>query len=453
MSSEPTRATIWTMGTFSSLNPLLDELLGWLRIPSISTGGGSDADLRRAAAWVCERVDTAGGDARLLMTAGNPIAYGELRARKADAPTVLIYGHYDVQSPGDVEAWRSDPFEPEIRDGRVYARGASDDKGNFLPLLHVACALARENALPVNVRVVVEGEEESGGEAIAAWLADDEQGADAAIVFDSGMEDERTPAITVGLRGIVHTKLTVRTGARDIHQGLYGGVALNALNALHRTVAAVLPDEQGRVREELAVGVLAPAEVERTSWARLTPGLQMLADAGARPLAPGAGEQFHERTGARPAVDLNHTEAGAPRTVLPGEARAAVTLRLAPGQSAADLQPVFEGLMREAAPEGAELEFHHHSGEPSFFDPESPALKLAGEAIARSSGMDPVFIRSGGSIPVVADLATAGIPTVVTGFSLPDDAFHAPDESYRLASLELGEAASRELLHALAALR
>ena len=433
---------------------LLDDLMEWLRIPSISTGEGTAADLERGAQWAADRVRAAGGDADLVVIdGGNPLVVGDLPAADPAAPTVLIYGHYDVQGIGDPAAWTTPAFEPTVRDGRLYARGAADDKGNFLPLLHVACALARDGALPVNVRVLIEGEEEIGGESVAKWVQRDERGADAAIVFDSGMEDERTPAITVGLRGIVHTKLTVRTGARDIHQGLYGGAALNALNALHRIVAAVLPDEQGRVREELAVGVLGPAEVERTSWARLTPGLQMLADAGARPVAPGAGEQFHERTGARPAVDLNHTEAGAPRTVLPGEAKAAVTLRLAPGQSAADLQPVFEGLMREAAPEGAELEFHHHSGEPSFFDPESPALKLAGEAIARASGMDPVFIRSGGSIPVVADLATAGIPTVVTGFSLPDDAFHAPDESYRLASLELGEAASRELLHALAALR
>ncbi len=432
---------------------LLDGLCEWLRIPSISTGEGTSSDLVRGAQWAADRVRAAGGDADLVVIdGGNPLVVGDLPAADPAAPTVLIYGHYDVQGIGDPAAWTTPAFEPTVRNGRLYARGAADDKGNFLPLLHVACALARDGALPVNVRVLIEGEEEIGGESVAKWVQRDEQGADAAIVFDSGMEDERTPAITVGLRGIVHTKLTVRTGARDIHQGLYGGAALNALNALHRTVAAVLPDEQGRVREELAVGVLAPAKVERASWARLTPGLQMLADAGARPVAPGAGEQFHERTGARPAVDLNHTEAGAPRTVLPGEARAAVTLRLAPGQSAADLQPVFEGLMREAAPEGAELEFHHHSGEPSFFDPESPALKLAGEAIARASGMDPVFIRSGGSIPVVADLATAGIPTVVTGFSLPDDAFHAPDESYRLASLELGEAASRELLGALASL-
>ncbi|MFL5845868.1 MAG: M20/M25/M40 family metallo-hydrolase [Solirubrobacteraceae bacterium] len=433
---------------------LLDPLIEWLKIPSISTGEGSAADLERGAQWAADRVRAAGGTADLVtIDGGNPLVVGDLAAADASAPTVLIYGHYDVQGIGDANAWTTPAFEPTIRDGRLYGRGTADDKGNFFPLLHVACALAAEGALPVNVRVLIEGEEEIGGESVAKWVQRDERGADAAIVFDSGMENESTPAITVGLRGVVHTQLTVRTGARDIHQGLYGGAALNALNALHRIVAAVLPDERGRVREELAAGVLPAADVERASWERLTPGARMLSDAGARPVAAGAGEEFYERTGARPAVDLNYTESGAPRTVLPGEAKGAVTLRLAPGQSAADLQPVFEQLLRDAAPEGAEVEIHHHSGEPSFFDPESPALKLAGEAIGRACGTEPVYIRSGGSIPVVADLAGAGIPTIVSGFSLPDDAFHAPDESYRLKSLELGESASRELLQAFSALR
>jgi acetylornithine deacetylase/succinyl-diaminopimelate desuccinylase-like protein len=430
---------------------LLDPLCDWLRIPSISTGEGRPEDLEAAARWAADRVRAAGGEADLVtIGAGNPLVVGDLPAATADAPTVLVYGHYDVQGIGDAAAWTTPAFEPTVRDGRLYARGAADDKGNFFPLLHVACALAADGALPVNVRVLIEGEEEIGGGSVAEWVRRDERGADAAIVFDSGMEDEATPAITVGLRGIVHTHLTVRTGARDIHQGLYGGAALNALNALHRIVAAVLPDENGRVRSELAAGTLAPTDLERASWARLTPGARMLADAGARPVAPGADEEFHERTGARPAVDLDHTEAGAPRTVLPGEARAAITLRLAPGQQAGPMLAAFEGLMRDAAPGGTEVEFHHHSGEPSFFDPQSPALRLAGEAIARAAGTEPVFVRSGGSIPVVADLALAGIPTIVSGFSLPGDAFHAPDESYRLRSLELGEAASRELLHALA---
>ena len=176
---------------------ILDELIDWLRIPSISTGEGEPRELERAAGWVLERVRGAGGEADLVtVDGGHPLAVGELRAGEPGAPTVLIYGHYDVQSPGDVAAWTSPPFEPTVRDSRLYARGASDDKGNFLPLLHVACALARDGALPVNVRVLVEGEEEIGGESVARWLRADERGADAAIVFDAGGEEPDVPTVT-----------------------------------------------------------------------------------------------------------------------------------------------------------------------------------------------------------------------------------------------------------------
>ena len=218
---------------------LLDPLVEWLRIPSISTGGGEPADLRRAAEWAAERVEHAGGSAELVQIGdGNPLAIGDFRANRSEAPTILIYGHYDVQSVGEPSAWTSPPFEPEVRDGRLYARGASDDKGNFWPLMHAACELARAGELPVNVRVVVEGEEEAGSESITEWIRADERGADAAIVFDSGMVDERTPAITVGLRGMAMAQIEVRTGARDLHSGMYGGSVLNALHVLHRMLAA-----------------------------------------------------------------------------------------------------------------------------------------------------------------------------------------------------------------------
>src|SRR4029453_8145249 len=183
---------------------LLDELFDWLRIPSISTGGGDARELERAASWVVDRVVAAGGEGRLERGGdGHPLAVGELRAARADAPTVLLYGHYDVQSPGPPEAWRTPPFEPVVADGRVHARGASDDKGNVLPLLHLACALGRAGELPVHVRVLVEGEEEIGSPSVSRWVIADERGADAAIVFDAAMVDADTPAITIGLRGLV----------------------------------------------------------------------------------------------------------------------------------------------------------------------------------------------------------------------------------------------------------
>jgi acetylornithine deacetylase/succinyl-diaminopimelate desuccinylase-like protein len=431
---------------------LLDDLLDWLRIPSISTGGGDPADLERAAAFVVERVKAAGGDADVVATAGNPLAVGELRAAAPDAPTVLIYGHYDVQAVGDVAAWTTPPFEPDIRDGRIYARGASDDKGNFLPLLHAACALAADGGLPVNVRVLVEGEEEAGGEAVAEWVRADERGADCAIVFDSGMADERTPAITIGLRGMVQLGLTVRTAARDLHSGLYGGSALNAVHALHAMLGAIVPGPDGRPREELRAGIIPPTEAELASWSTLPPGDEVLAQAGARPMYPGAGAEYYLRNGADTSIDINAIHAGEPRTVIPAVALATVSQRLAPGQHPPDALAVLERLLREAAPQGAELELSAHLAPPSLFAPDTPAIALAAQALERACGVPTVLMRSGGSIPVVAELAARGMPVVVSGFTLDDDAFHAPNESFRLVALEQGEAAAHELYRALAAL-
>ncbi len=340
----------------------------------------------------------------------------------------------------------------EIRDGRLYARGAGDDKGNFWPLLHAACALAREGELPVNVRVVVEGEEEAGSETIAQWIRADERGADAAIVFDSGMVDERTPAITVGLRGMATAQIEVRTGARDLHSGIYGGSVLNALHVLHHMLAEVVPGPDGALREELLAGVLPPAETERSSWERLPPGEQVLSEVGGRPAYPGAAAEYYERNGAYPSIEINEIVAGEPRTIVPAVARATVSMRLAPGQSAEEMGPVLEGLLRGAAPPDADVAIELQLADPSLFEPDLPALVLGAQALERATGTAPALIRSGGSIPVVAEFAARGIPTIVSGFTLPDDAFHAPDESFLVTNLELGERAGRELLVALAGL-
>src|SRR5687768_15870924 len=212
---------------------LREELDEWLRIPSVSTGGGDAAALAEACAWVCERIEGAGGSAEgVTHDGGHPMAVGELRSIRRGAPTVLSYGHYDVQAPGPPEAWDSPPFEPTERDGRLYARGAADDKGNFLPLLHVACELARAGELPVNVRFLVEGEEEIGSRSVLERLRAGEEEADCAIVFDSLMADERTPAITTGGRGLVQAAIEVRVAERDLHSGMYGGTVLNAAHVL-----------------------------------------------------------------------------------------------------------------------------------------------------------------------------------------------------------------------------
>jgi acetylornithine deacetylase/succinyl-diaminopimelate desuccinylase-like protein len=441
-------------------DPLLDELFDWLRIPSISTGGGDPADLARAADWAAQKVRRAGGEAELVTTreGGNPLVIGELRASDptaADAaPTVLIYGHYDVQGAEPLDLWTSPPFEPEVRDGRVYARGAADDKGNFLPLLHAACELAKAGELPVNVRVAIEGEEEAGGESISAWLKDDPRGADAAIVYDSGMVGPDRPAITVGLRGVYLMTFDVRAAERDLHSGMYGGSALNALHALHRGLAAVIPDADGRVRDELRVGIVPPSDEERASWADLPAGEEALRAAGARPSYPGAGAEFVERNGSDTAVDVDQIVAGDTRTVIPAVARATVSIRVAPGQDVDAMGAELERLIREALPDGAEMTVRsRHSAPPAHFPADSPALRIAGDAIERAVGVAPAYVRSGGAIPFVADLGEKGIPTIVTGFVLPDDPFHAPNESFSLRGLELGYRSARELLTGLAALK
>src|SRR4051812_14838861 len=329
---------------------LLQDLTDWLRIPSISTGEGDPAAVRRAGEWVVERVRAAGGQAELVETSGNPLALGELRAATEGAPTVLIYGHYNVQSIGDPAAWATPPFEPSVRDGRVYARGASDDKGNFLPLLHVACEMARAGELPVNVRVLAEGEEEIGSAGVVEWVRADERGADAAIVFDSDMSDENTPAITVGLRGIIQGHISVRVAERDLHSGIYGGSVMNALHVLHAMLAEVVPGPDGRVREELRAGIEEPAQLERDSWARMRPGEEVLAEVGARLVHHGAGAEYYERNGADAALEVNMIVGGEPRTMVPSTARAVVSLRLAPRQTAAQMLGVLEGLLRDAAP-------------------------------------------------------------------------------------------------------
>jgi acetylornithine deacetylase/succinyl-diaminopimelate desuccinylase-like protein len=430
---------------------LLDELIDWLRIPSISTGGGDPADIARAADWVVERVRAAGGEAEpVTLGSGNPIAVGELRANRDDAPSVLIYGHYDVQSVGDPAAWQTPPFEPTQRDGRLYARGASDDKGNFLPLLHVACELARAGELPVNVRVLVEGEEEAGSGAVTEWIRADARGADAAIVFDSDMAGEHTPAITVGLRGVVQFEIEVTVGERDLHSGIYGGSVLNALHVIHAMLAQVAPGPDGRVRAELRAGIVEPAAAEVESWERLRPGDEVLAEVGARPVHPGAGSEYYRRNGADASLEINEVTGGEPRTVVPARARATISLRLAPRQRSEEMAAELERLLRAAVPDGAEVAIAMHTAEPSLFDVDDPVIQLAARAIERATGSAPVMQRSGGSIPIVAEFAAKGIPTIVGGYALADDAIHAPNESYRLESLRLGEATARELYSALA---
>src|SRR3954468_16862409 len=240
---------------------LLDDLNELLRIPSVSAGRPNPEGIRQAAEWVRDRVLRAGGEAELLGER-NPIVYGELKANRDGAPDVIVYGHYDVQDVGPADEWESEPFVPTVRDGRLYARGASDDKGNFLPVLHAACELHAAGELPVNVRVLIEGEEETSSRQVMDWIAADERGAAAAIVFDAAMASEDLPAITTACRGYVAVTATVRVAERDLHSGLFGGVAPNAIHALTQMLDAVVPE----LPDALRAGVAPVSDAERASW-------------------------------------------------------------------------------------------------------------------------------------------------------------------------------------------
>jgi acetylornithine deacetylase/succinyl-diaminopimelate desuccinylase-like protein len=436
----------------SELDALIHEAADWLRIPSISAGARNAAALQAAAEWAQRRVLAAGGTCELVDTPGGaPLVVGELRAAREDAPTVLIYGHYDVQDPGDEAEWTTPPFEPDIRDGRLYARGACDDKGNFLPLLHVACGMADAGELPVHVRVLVEGAEETGSDDVNAWVAADARGADCAIAFDAGMLDPDTPALTVGTRGMVFATLEVRTGERPAHSGLYGGAALNAFHALHAALAGVLPGADGRLPEELRSGLTLPTPEELATWDALPDGATVLAEAGARPADATAAAEFHTRTMADASLDVHRITGGEPRTIVPPVATCDLSVRLAPGQDPDEIAGALEALLRAGLPEGAELELSTALASPSRFDPAAPPLRIARSALERACGRDPALLRSGGTLPVLAAFSDRGIPAIVSGFGLPQDNFHAPDESFTLAGLELGLRAARALYEELGA--
>ena len=431
----------------------LEELYELLRIPSVSADPAHADDVRLAGQWVRDFVRDAGGAAELVETSTFPLAVGEIPASNGNtaAPTVLLYGHFDVQPPAPLELWESDPFEPEIRDGYLYARGSVDDKGNAYLMLKAAELLAREGELPVNVRVAFDGEEETGGHSIVEFLEADERGADACIIFDSGMPREDVPSFDLGTRGLIYFHVRLRSGERDLHSGVFGGAALNGVHALMQALEAVIA-----VPEELRAGVAPATDEERRSWAELEPGADVLASDGARPMDPTAAEDFYLRTLAGPAVDVNGIVGGEPalqKTVLPVAAEANVSIRLAPGQDVEEIAAAFERILREAAPEGSEIDIERWSSAPAgLISPDAPAVRLAQDAFEKVLGKRPLLLRSGGTLPIVPALVDKGIPTVLTGFSVPGANMHSPNERLLVRYIPLGVAAARETLIAFAAL-
>jgi acetylornithine deacetylase/succinyl-diaminopimelate desuccinylase-like protein len=443
----------------AALDPAwLEELSEFLRIESVSADPAHADDVRRAAEWVQAFIRQSGGDAELVETQTFPLVVGEIRASGGgDAPTVLVYGHFDVQPPGALDEWETPPFEPVVRDGWLYARGTADDKGQLYTLLKAAALLAEAGELPVHVRFACDGEEETGGQEIVDFIERDERGADAAVIFDSAMLRPGAPVFHTATRGLVYFHVRVRTGERDLHSGVFGGAALSATDALMATLRGVLPGEDGHVPEPLRVGTVPPSAEELDAWRQLDPGAEMIAEGGGKPADGNAAEEFYVRTWAEPAVTVNGIaggEAHLQKTVLPVCAEANVSIRLAPGQDPDEIAPVFERLLRESAPAGAEVEVERWASSPAgLVPPDVPAIRIAQDVFEEVVGARPLLIRVGGTLPIAPPLAERGIPTVLTGFDLPEGNIHSPNERLRADHIPLAVDAATQLFKAFGDLR
>ena len=435
--------------------PWFDELSELIAIPSVSADAARAGDVKRAADWLAGFIRGAGGSAEVRETSTHPLILGDLPASNGSAPTVLVYGHVDVQPPDPLELWESEPFALEERDGWLYGRGVVDDKGQLYMLARAAADLAAAGELQVNVRFACDAEEETGGHQIVDFLAADERGADAALIFDSGMTTRGVPEFAVAVRGLVYFHLTVRTGDRDLHSGVFGSAALNATHALMKILSSV-QGQDGRLPEPLRAGIVPPTDEELAAWAELVPGEQMLAEAGAQPVDPRATEEFYLRTTAEPSLEVNGILGGSPtlqKTVLPVQAEANISIRLAPGQDVEQIGRALEQLLRDAAPEGAELDVQRLSSAPAaLVPPDTPAIQLAQDAFEQTMGRRPLLVRSGGTLPIVPALVDKGIPTIVTGFATPESSIHSPNERLRAEYMPLGIETAKELYRRLAAL-
>jgi acetylornithine deacetylase/succinyl-diaminopimelate desuccinylase-like protein len=441
----------------------VDELKALLRIPSISTLPEHKADCRKAAELLAGELRRIGMEnVRLIETKGHPLVYGDWlhasgkpgvsgdgTSSSGGKPTVLLYGHYDVQPPDPLDEWLSPPFEPTERNGNLYARGAVDDKGQvWLQVKALESLLTAGGSLPLNVRVLFEGEEEVGGEGIAAFVASKppELKADFALVCDTELFAPGLPTLCVGLRGMIYTELEVRGAKTDLHSGMYGGAAPNPFVALAQ-ILAKLKDEEGRI---LIPGfyndIVPPSPEELAAWRSLPFDEEhyRITEVGSRQLVGEPGYTVLERTWARPTLDVHgipggFTGSGA-KTVIPAKAVAKVSMRLVPGMTSAKSFALYKSYVEKIAPPGVDLDVRLiHQGDPCLIPVDNPYIRAATGALREIWSCDTVFIRSGGSIPIVGDFARhLGLPSVMMGFGLPDDNLHAPNEKFNLKNFELG---------------
>ena len=412
----------------------LEGLKAFLRIPSISALSEHKTDILRAAEFARAELERAGLDAELIEGQGNPLVYGEWLGAPGK-PTILFYGHYDVQPPDPLDEWKSPPFEPEVRGNDIFARGAADDKGQvYLQIKAVEGLMKTTGRLPVNVKFLLEGEEETGGEHIEAYVKTrpPRLKADAAVVCDTELFAPDLPTICVGLRGMVYAELAVQGASHDLHSGMYGGAAPNPLQAIAEIVCA-LKDRQGRIQiPGFYDGIIGIDAAEAESWA------------GAPALVGEPGVPLFERLWARPTFEVHGIRGGftgqGAKTVIPARAVAKISTRLVAGQTTAEAAEQLRAAIAAACPRGVTAELKVLStGEPSLTDPDNPFIRAGAQALEEVFAKPTVYIRSGGSIPIVGVFHEClGIPSVMMGFGLPDDNLHAPNEKFHLPNFYRG---------------
>ncbi|GAB4571146.1 MAG: dipeptidase [Anaerolineae bacterium] len=438
----------------------LAELIELLSIPSISTMPDHAGDVQRAAQWLVRHLEGIGLAAREFETPGHPIVYAEWLGAGAGAPTVLIYGHYDVQPADPLDLWKTAPFQPTVRDGRLYARGASDDKGQFFAHIKaIEALLTAEGALPVNVKLILEGEEESGSVNLPAFIRDhrDLLAADVVLVSDTHSRSLEQPTIVYALRGMTYMELEVTGPTRDLHSGTYGGMVHNPAQALCEIIAR-LHDANGTITvPRFYDRVRQLDDDERAELNRAPYTEEDLKRETGVPAAWGEAEyRLHERTGARPTLEVNGLVSGwtgeGAKTVLPARALAKISCRLVADQDPLEIYELVKAYVAQITPPTvrSEVRLLHH-GNAAITDRHSPMMEAAIHAFEEGWGNRPIFTREGGSIPIVADFQQElNAPVILMGFGLPDDGLHAPNEKLTLECYWRGIATSIAFLRKLA---
>ncbi len=417
----------------------IDELVDILKIPSISADPEYKADVRAMAEATKLALERAGADSvEVIETKGHPMVYGE-KIDSDSKPTVLVYGHYDVQPPDPLELWNSPPFEPVIKDEKIYARGACDDKGQFYMHVKALEILLAQGDMPVNLKFMIEGEEEVGSAHLEDFLKENKEklSADVILVSDTSIIANDVPSIETGLRGLAYMEVKVTGPNRDLHSGVYGGAVANPINVLCDLIAS-LQDKDGRITiPGFYDDVVELSESERAEMAKTPFNMEEYkADLGIKEVKGETGYSTIERTGIRPTLDVNGIWGGyigeGAKTVLPSEANAKISMRLVPNQNSDDISAKFQAYFEQIAPDYVTVEVNpHHGGEPVVTPTDTKAYQAASAAMEKAFGKTPIPTRGGGSIPIIALFEEIlGLKTVLMGFGLDSDAIHSPNEHY-----------------------